>query len=268
MAPASPVAKKEKILIIESDEAFGNSLADALRAEGYSAVLVNMADNGLKAIYDNLPRLIILDVNLSDGDSYDILAKKQSEPMLAKIPVFLLSLRGIPINMRRVPAGSATEFIAELQADTAMIVRKVDGALGYKPAPQMSLTESAIASNGKSILWVEDDKLIGSVLSKKLTSVGFILFLAKNGQEAIDYLKDSVPDGVVLDLLLPGMGGFEVLEVIKKDTRTSFVPVMILSNLSKQSDIERSKVLGAQKYLVKAAVSLDQIVAEIKDLCK
>ena len=269
MPEPSPAAKKEKILIIENDAPFGNRLADALRAEGYSAMLERNGTDGLKSIFDQLPHLVILDVTLPGIDGYEVLKKKQEEPMLAKIPVFLLSMQGVPVNMRQVPAGSVSEFLLAFHADPAEVVRKVDKCFGHESAEAAAASAAAIAlENAKKVLWVEDDKLIGSVLGKKLTSCGFYLFLAKNGQEALDHLKDSVPDGIVLDLLLPGMSGFDILQNIKKNDVLAGIPVMILSNLSKQSDIERAKVLGAQKFIVKAAVSLDQIVAEVKDLCK
>ena len=66
---------------------------------------------------------------------------------------------------------------------------------------------------------------------------------------------------------MPGMSGFDILQKIKADPRLKDVPTMILSNLNKQTDIERAKILGAKKFLVKAAASLDQIVGEVKDLC-
>ena len=269
MTRASPIQKKEKILII-GDLPFGERLADMLRAEGYSATTVKAGPDGLKAIYDTLPHLVILDVTLEGTDGYEILQKKHAEPMLAKIPVFLLSLQGAPVNMRQVPSGSVAEFVMALHANAEEIVTKVDRCFGHESVAQAAADAKALAElpHCKHILWIEDDKLIGSVLSKKLTSSGFSLFLAKNGQEALDHLKDSVPDAIVLDLLLPGMNGFEILQELKRNDTLAKVPVMILSNLSKESDIERAKILGAQKFIVKAAASLDEIVAEVKGLCK
>lgn len=118
----------------------------------------------------------------------------------------------------------------------------------------------------KKILWVEDDKLIGTILSKKLLSSGFDIFHAQNGEEAFEILKSVLPDAIVLDLVLPNMSGFEILETIRKDDSVNKIPVMILSNLSKQSDMERAKALGAKKFLVKATASLDQIVEEMRSL--
>ncbi len=256
-------SKKEKILVIEGETAFGGRVVEALKKEGYSASLAADGTTGLKLIYDTLPHLILVDVVLPGMDGYQILEKKQAETLLAKIPVFLLSTQGVPINMARVPQGAVREFILDLHADTREIIRRVNRLFGY---PDSSAEEST--GTKKKLVWVEDDKLIGTILSKKLIASGFDLFHAKNGQDALQYLSENVPDAIVLDLLMPGMSGFDILQKVKADPRLKTVPSMILSNLNKQSDIERAKVLGAQKFLVKAAASLDQIVQEVRDLCK
>ncbi len=271
MPPGS--SKKEKILIIESDAKFGGALSDAFKKLGYAAVTVaNDGASGLKAVFDDIPHAIILGVALPGDESYQIIIKKQAEPMLAKIPLYFISTQGLPINMTMVPQGAVTEYIISLHASPAEIAGKVDAKLGYSqaPAPAESATPQAAAnaSSKKKLLWVEDDKLIGSILAKKLSSSGFELFHAKNGEEAIEGIKSFMPDAIVLDLVLPGMSGFDILQKIRSDSRFKSVPAMILSNLSKQSDIEKAKSLGAQKFLVKASVSLDQIVEEVRGLSK
>jgi DNA-binding response OmpR family regulator len=263
--------KKEKILIIEGDSGFGEQIVASLKKSGYSNVtLVKNGTEGLKAIYDFLPHLVIVDITLPGTDGYQILSQKQSEPLLAKIPVFLLSTQGVPINMRNVPQGSVNEFIMALHASPDSIAEKVDRQFDHEAVSAAS-TPAPAGSNGvskKKLLWVEDDKLIGTILAKKLIASGFDLFHAKNGEEALEALKASIPDAVVVDLLLPGMSGFDILQSIKMDERLKNIPTMVLSNLSKPSDIEKARILGAKKFLVKAAASLDQIVAEIKELCR
>lgn len=260
----SPVPKKEKVLVIEGETAFGGRVVEALKREGYIASLATDGTVGLKLIYDTLPHLILVDVVLPGMDGYKILEKKQTENLLAKIPVFLLSTQGVPIDMARVPQGAVKEFILDLHADTSEIVKRVNRTFGYPD----SSGDDVPPGGRKKIVWVEDDKLIGTILSKKLIASGFDLFHAKDGPEALRHLADNVPDAIVIDLLMPGMSGFDVLQKVKADPRLKNVPSMILSNLNKQSDIERAKVLGAQKFLVKAAASLDQIVQEVRELCK
>lgn len=261
----SGAPKKERILVIEGEAVFGGRIVEALKKEGYIATLATDGTAGLKLVYDILPHLILVDIVLPGLDGYQILEKKHSEQLLTKIPVFLISTQGVPINMAKVPQGSVKEYILDLHADTGEIIKRVNNLFGYKTDGEDSVKDQG---RKKKIVWVEDDKLIGNILGKKLTASGFDLFHAQNGPEALRYLADNVPDAIVLDLLMPGMTGFDILQKVKADPRLKDVPSMILSNLNKQSDIERSKVLGVQKFMVKAAASLDQIVEEVRDLCK
>lgn len=256
--------KKEKILIIEADVTSGEGLSEALKTAGYETTLVTTGLEGMKLMFDTLPHLIFLDVILPDMEGYQVLQKKQSEPLLAKIPLYLMSAKGMPIDMRSVPQGSVTDFLMALHANPLDIVAKVDTLFGHASAQ----SSAAPAVDKKKILWVEDDKLIGTILAKKIMSSGFELFHAKNGEEALDILTRENPDAIVVDLLLPGMSGFDILQKIQMDASKKRIPTMVLSNLSKPSDIEKAKMLGAHKFLVKAATSLDQIVTEMKDLCK
>lgn len=258
--PSPLRSKDEKILIIESNGPFGERLRDALRKEGYEAKLVKNGSESLKTIYDYIPHLLVMDISLDGADAYDILEKKQAEPLLAKIPVFLLS--SIPINMHRIPKGIAAEIFMSIDLRPEQLVQKVNRRLGNA----MPDAPAEAPSGKKKIVWVEDDRLIGTILSKKLSSSGFDLFHAKNGEEALEILRSVIPDVIVLDLVLPGMSGFDILQQIRKDMAMNAIPVIILSNLSRQSDIERAKALGAKKFLVKAAVSLDQIVEEVRAL--
>ncbi|MES2216059.1 MAG: response regulator [Patescibacteria group bacterium] len=258
------MATNEKILIIESDASVGQGLVTALQDEGYSPIWAKTGTEGLTMMFDILPRLILLDVTLPDIRGYEVLEKKQAESVLSKIPVFLMSAQGEPINMQDVPQGSVSEFLMALHADPKDVIVKINTLL--RPG---SSTSAAVPKKGKEkkILWVEDDKLIGTILAKKIVSSGFELFHAKNGEEALEIISHETPDAIVVDLLLPGMSGFDILQKIQMDPAKKNIPTMVLSNLSKPSDIEKAKVLGAKKFLVKAATSLDQIVAEIKELC-
>ena len=89
---------------------------------------------------------------------------------------------------------------------------------------------------------------------------------AINGEEAFSILDKEMPNIIILDILLPGMNGLDILQKIKTEERFRKIPVIILSNMSKQSDIDKAKLLGAQKFIVKAAVSLDEIIKEVSDL--
>lgn len=257
------IHRKEKILIIESDKVFGDRLAESLKKEGYSVELIYDGKLGLQTLYDSLPHLLIVNEVLGGIDGYSILAKKNVEPLLVKVPVFFISTQSNPIDMRRVPQGAVTKFIFGPHANVEEILKDVNSIFDYGVKAEVKTDSSK-----KKVLWVEDDKLIETILSKKLINAGFELHHAKDGNEAINMLKEMTPDGIVLDILVPGINGMEILQIVKDDPKLKEIPAMILSNLNKQSDIERAKILGAKKFLVKAATSIDQIVDEVKDLCK
>lgn len=258
--------QKEKILIIEADVSFGKQIAEAVRKSGYQTTLVHNAKEGIKAIYDTFPSLVIIDVTLPDTDGYTVLEKKQSEPAIAKIPIFLVSNQGVPINMRHVPDGSVAEYLMAIHTNISDIVDKVNRYFNHNVAGVV--LPPTDTSQKMKLLWVEDDRLLGSILAKKLLSSGFDLLHVKNGDDALEGLKTFIPDVIVLDLLLPGMSGLDILQKIHSQDKLKKIPVIILSNLSKESDLQRAKLLGAQRFLVKAAVSPDQIVVEIKAVCK
>jgi CheY-like chemotaxis protein len=110
----------------------------------------------------------------------------------------------------------------------------------------------------KRILIAEDEKAITSVLQIKLGSNGFEVDIANNGREAIELLKAKQYDVVLLDLIMPIINGFEVLEFAHKSGVKA--PIIVTSNLSQKEDIEKAKSLGAKQYFVKSEMTLTNIV--------
>jgi len=123
-------------------------------------------------------------------------------------------------------------------------------------------------SKKRIILWIEDDLIIKSILGNKLIAAGYDLTHVNSSEEAMYHLKQATPSLIVLDILLPGMNGFEFLGKIHSDKDLSNIPVIILSNLSTEADVKKANDFGVKKYLIKTAVTLDDILAEINTYCK
>ncbi|MDD5696774.1 MAG: response regulator [Candidatus Pacebacteria bacterium] len=116
----------------------------------------------------------------------------------------------------------------------------------------------------KKVLIIEDDKFLRELLGKKLAQVGYTAILAINGEEGLEKVKKDKPDIVLLDLILPGINGFEFLEKRKSDPAINSVPVIILSNLGQREDIEKGLKLGAKDFLVKAHFTPQEIVNKLQ----
>jgi DNA-binding response OmpR family regulator len=115
---------------------------------------------------------------------------------------------------------------------------------------------------GTKIVIVEDDKFLGGLVSKKLAEEGCSVNHIENGELALAAVEGDLPDLIFLDLLLPGMSGFDVLAGLKKNDKTKNIPVIVLSNLGEREDIRRGLDLGATSFLIKASMTVDSIIAE------
>ncbi len=114
------------------------------------------------------------------------------------------------------------------------------------------------------ILIVEDDPLIVKIYSTRLKADGYEVLSAENGEEGLKIALAEKPDLVILDVMMPRMDGFGVLEKLRADYEMKDKPVLIYSNLMKEEDIERAKTLGVTEFLVKANYSPSQIVAKVQ----
>lgn len=115
----------------------------------------------------------------------------------------------------------------------------------------------------KKITVVEDDKFLRELITQKLSKEGYDITEAVDGEEGIETIKEEKPDLILLDLILPGIDGFEVLARIKSDPGISEIPVIILSNLGQKDDIERGLKMGAKDYLIKAHFTPEEIIKKI-----
>ena len=120
----------------------------------------------------------------------------------------------------------------------------------------------------KTILIVEDDKFLRELISRKLSGEGFDALEAVDGEEGIKKIKEGKPDLVLLDLILPGIDGFEVLARLREDPEISSIPVIILSNLGQREEVEKGLKLGAIDYLIKAHFTPGEIIEKIKNTLK
>ncbi len=116
----------------------------------------------------------------------------------------------------------------------------------------------------KKILSIEDDALLAKVLIEGLTLEGFDVLNIDDGLKALDEAKKYKPDMILLDLILPGIDGFEVLKRLKADSETKDIPVIVVSNLGGVADVKSVKALGAEEYFIKANSEMEEIFKIIK----
>jgi len=120
----------------------------------------------------------------------------------------------------------------------------------------------------KTILFIEDDKFLRELVIQKLIKEGYETSEAVDGEEGIKKVKEEKPDLVLLDLILPGIDGFEVLSRMREESALTSIPVIILSNLGQKEDVEKGLKLGAVDYLIKAHFTPGEIIDKIRAALK
>ena len=119
----------------------------------------------------------------------------------------------------------------------------------------------------KKILIVEDDEFLRGLEAVKLRKEGYEVFAVSNSVEAYKIVDETKDLGIILlDLMLPDVDGFTILERVRKGNNNSNVPVVVFSNLSEEKDIERAKKLKISEFMVKSNFNLDELTAKVKEL--
>ncbi len=118
------------------------------------------------------------------------------------------------------------------------------------------------------IALIEDEKFLLGAMRDKLEREGFDVYTATNGEIGLEVIKKEKPALILLDLIMPIKSGFDVLEELQKDSELKKIPVIILSNLGQESDIEKGKELGATDYLIKANFKMKEVIAKVREHLK
>lgn len=249
VSPAKQTDEPQTLLIIEDDVVFADVLNDYALEKGFQPILAHSGDTGLEMAFSHLPDAIVLDIMLPIMDGWTILKKLKADPRTKHIPVHMMS------------AGNEKASKA-----------KKEGAIGFlkKPVEKEQLDEAFnllsaayLKYNFKSVLVIEDQELQSRELTQQLTEKGVDVKQAFTGKEALDLLDDQVFDCIILDLKLPDISGFDLLDQIKSQALHAHIPVIINTAM----ELDQEKMAHIMKYtdamVLKSNKSNDRLIDEV-----
>lgn len=267
-----------KILIIEDEPVHLNVMKAKLEFEGYDVLVAMDGEKGYEMIKNENPDLVLLDIILPTLDGFEILEKLKKDQIT--LPIIVVSNSGQPVEIDKAIKLGAIDYLVKTEFDPADVLEKVIKVLGKSAMKNdttvsISKTETGTPASeagigvGKSkILIVEDDKFLRDLIVQKLHKEGFAVLEAIDGENGIKVTKEKKPDLILLDLILPGLDGFEVMKILKSDPATSQVPIIVLSNLGQKEDMDRALAGGAEDFMVKAHFTPGEIITKIKSVLK
>lgn len=284
---------QKRILIAEDDTVLRDVLAGKLIKSDY---LVDSAEDGVIALEKMRlvkPDCVLMDILMPRKGGIEVMEEMHKDAALKDIPIIVISNSGQPVEIKRARELGARDFLIkavfdpnevldkvrsvfepkseEGQADFSVRTQNIIGGESVQEeiTPPISPQPSPVVSgdtlkNKKFVLVVEDDKFLRELLVRKLSAEGFDVKNAIDAEMAFTALSERMPDIILLDLILPGVDGFEILARIKANQKLIAIPVIILSNLGQKEDLDKAIALGAKDFMVKSNFTLDEIVAKVR----
>ena len=255
-------SKNKTILIIEDNEVLGDILVKKLQMEGYQAELVVDGEAGLSRIRKLKPDLVLLDIILPKMNGYEVLEELNKDTENPIPPIIIISNSGQPVEISRVLELGVKDYLVKADFTPEEVIKKVEEQLNKVD----NMKAGVISHKDISVLSIEDDNFLRDLLARKLTHEQYNVKTAADGEIGLEMARQEKFSVILLDLILPGMSGFDVLEQIRKDSMNKETPIIVLSNLGQDSDIERANKLGATDFLIKAHFSISEIIEKMNSL--
>ena len=212
----TPTRETARILVIEDDRAAAHLLHSYLTSQGYEVVLCDQPGGALEMAAELQPSAITMDIIMKPVNGWELLSAFKSDPRTARIPVILVTIIDQPATGASL---GADEYIVKPVKKSTLLA-----------AIERCLIQRKTTGRTASILVVEDDGPTREFVAELLSKQGYIVTAAVDGTEARSRVVASLPDLVILDLVLPGISGFQLLAEWRTNARTADVPVFVLTS--------------------------------------
>ena len=242
-APASS-ASKQTILVIDDDGDAREILRRSLDEAGYNVVCAVSGEQGLALASELLPDAITLDVMMPQMDGWSVLRQLKEMPTVSAIPVILLSI----VDDR--PTGhslGAADYLTK-PIDRKRLLSVLETHLSGQSSP--------------TILVVEDDVNAREIMGRFLQRQDWTVELASNGREALRYLDNTLPDLIVLDLMMPEMDGFEFIQVLRQSPDWQDIPIIVVTAKALTAS-DQQQLDGVARVYQKAELNRQELLDEL-----
>ncbi len=272
--------QQKTVIIIEDEAILVDVLTKKLQKENYQVHSAGDGEAGLAIIDQAKPDVILLDIVMPKLNGYEVLEALQKKFGKNNMPpVIIISNSGQPVEIDKAIDLGAKDYIIKAQFTPEEVVSKVNSVLGrlQKGVPaepgimsgQYSAKPSGATPEAR-VLIIEDDQFLRDLLVTKLLKENFEVDTAIDGPGGSEKAISSHPDVILLDIILPGVDGFEILKRVRTNAMPDVAktPIILLSNLGQETDVEKGRTLGADDYLIKSNFTIDEIIEKIRRVLK
>lgn len=269
------IAKKDKVhgknfVVFGGDVQLINSLERMLLFAGANVQAATTAYKGLSNTLNLRPDIVIFDDSVADVEPTKIIETLQADPLTKHIPVIVITSRDEEGPYDSYFDDTVHDYIKKSEFDVMHVVLQIEGILRKVTKVStteqiLDLSEDAIEKIGKvpkdlRVLVIEDDPLLRNLLSIRLQKSNINHQFWNSGIDAVSAVLEYKPSIIILDLMLPGKHGMDVLAEMRDIPSISQTPVVIFSNKDDDAERTRAKTLGVEDFMVKATTDLSDLI--------
>ena len=255
----------ETILVVEDNEMNLKLVRSLLQLGKYEVLDAGDAEKGIQLARDRRPQLILMDIQLPGMDGLSATRLLKEDPELKAIPILALTSYAMQGDEQKALAAGCAGYITK-PIDTRNFLKIVqqfthpsEGGRGDQKAEPSSLKAK--------ILIVDDEPLNVKLLTAKIPRDKFDVVFAYSGEEALAKVDAVVPDLILLDVMMPGLNGYEITQQLKNDPKTRPIPIILVTALDGAEDRVRGLEAGAEEFLSKP-VNKPELLARINSMLR
>ncbi|MCK5171441.1 MAG: response regulator, partial [Bacteroidales bacterium] len=254
----------DSVMIVDDNDFELKLMAEIIEAENINTILAHGGEESIKLLEEKVPDILVLDLMMPDMDGFQVLEKIRKSPKTKNLPVVIVAAKDITQEDKIKLSGKISTLIAKSDTTPQDLFKEIKRIIKELEKSQ-KVSVSAKNTPENRILLVEDNKDAIIQMKSILEREDYIVDVANGGQEALDYIKHTIPEGIILDLMMPEVDGFEVLEKIRSNESTKKIPVLILTakDLTRE-DLSKLGTNNIQQLIRKGNVDINDLLLKVK----
>jgi len=250
------------IMVVDDNEIDRQEISRIIQEEGLQAIVAEDGPECMALIQRSLPDVLVLDLMMPGMDGFEVLEKLREEPRTVNLPVIVVTAKDLTAQDRKRLSHNVASVLEKSETTSRRLLKDIKRIL-----LEIEERETQLEVIRNRILLVEDNEAGIIQVRTILQEEGYSVDVARNGQEALDYVQHTIPEGIVLDLMMPEVDGFEVLEKIRGRTDTANIPVLILTakDLTPE-DLKKLSANNIQQLVQKGDVDPEGLLSRIRSM--
>ena len=244
-----PHQRTSRVLVVEDDPNAYELIASALGSAGYMSIRARHGDEALRMARESMPAAVTLDLVLPGVDGWEVLKKLKGDKATCQIPVVIISMMD---NRDLGMALGADDYFVK-PVDRARLLQRL-----------REITARAGGGRKPRLLVIDDDAAVHTLLDEDLAGLGYAIDKAFCGEDGLKVAEANAPDVIILDLMMPGMSGFEVAGSLKNNPKTANIPILVLTS-KEISNADRALLhTKVSSFVQKGTSAREQLLREIR----